>query len=115
IDTSVILAVVLANAAIGFIQEGRAEAAMGAIRDMLAPRANVLRDGRRVSLDAADLVPGDIVVLEAGDKVPADLRLIEARSLSAQEAALTGESVPVEKGVAPVAADAALGDRRSML
>ena len=115
IDTSVILAVVLANAVIGFIQEGKAEAAMGAIRDMLAPRANVLRDGRRVSVDAADLVPGDIVVLEAGDKVPADLRLIEARSLSAQEAALTGESVPVEKGITPVAADAALGDRRSML
>ena len=115
VDTGVILAVVLANAIIGFIQEGKAEAAMAAIRGMLAPKAAVLRDGRRVSVDGADLVPGDIVLLEAGDKVPADLRVIEARGLAAQEAILTGESVPVEKGRSPVAADAALGDRRSML
>ncbi|MFN7192468.1 MAG: HAD-IC family P-type ATPase, partial [Rhodospirillales bacterium] len=110
-----ILAVVLANAVIGFLQEGKAEAAMAAIRGMLAPKASVLRDGLRVSVDGADLVPGDIVLLEAGDKVPADLRVIEARGLAAQEAILTGESVPVEKSQAPVAADAALGDRRSML
>ncbi len=115
VDTGVILAVVLANAIIGFIQEGKAEAAMAAIRGMLAPKAAVLRDGRRVSVDGADVVPGDIVLLEAGDKVPADLRVIEARGLAAQEAILTGESVPVEKGQSPVAADAALGDRRSML
>ena len=115
VDTGVILAVVLANAIIGFIQEGKAEAAMAAIRGMLAPKAAVLRDGRRVSVDGADVVPGDIVLLEAGDKVPADLRVIEARGLAAQEAILTGESVPVEKGQTPVAADAALGDRRSML
>ncbi len=115
VDTGVILAVVLANAIIGFIQEGKAEAAMVAIRGMLAPKAAVLRDGRRVSVHGADLVPGDIVLLEAGDKVPADLRVIEARGLAAQEAILTGESVPVEKGQSPVAADAALGDRRSML
>jgi calcium-translocating P-type ATPase len=115
VDTGVILAVVLANAVIGFIQEGKAEAAMAAIRNMLAPKAAVLRDGLRVSVDGADLVPGDIVLLEAGDKVPADLRVIEARGLAAQEAILTGESVPVEKGQTPVAADAALGDRRSML
>ena len=115
VDTGVILAVVLANAAIGFIQEGKAEAAMAAIRQMLAPRAAVLRDGQRVSVDGADLVPGDIVLLEAGDKVPADLRVIEARGLAAQEAILTGESVPVEKTVEPVPADAALGDRRSIL
>jgi calcium-translocating P-type ATPase len=115
IDTGVILAVVLANAVIGFLQEGKAETAMSAIRQMLAPRAAVLRDGRRVTVDGADLVPGDIVLLEAGDKVPADLRLIEARGMSAQEAILTGESVPVEKATAPVAADAPLGDRRSML
>lgn len=106
---------VLANAVIGFIQEGKAEAAMATIRNMLAPKAAVLRDGQRVSADGADLVPGDIVLLEAGDKVPADLRVIEARGLAAQEAILTGESVPVEKGQTPVAADAALGDRRSML
>jgi calcium-translocating P-type ATPase len=115
VDTGVILAVVLSNAVIGFIQEGKAEAAMAAIRGMLAPKAAVLRDGRRVSVDGADLVPGDIVLLEAGDKVPADLRVIEARGLAAQEAILTGESVPVEKSQGPVATDAALGDRRSML
>ncbi|TGD42623.1 cation-transporting P-type ATPase [Pseudotabrizicola sediminis] len=115
VDTGVILAVVLANAVIGFIQEGKAEAAMAAIRSMLAPKAAVLRDGRRVSVDGTNLVPGDIVLLEAGDKVPADLRVIEARGLAAQEAILTGESVPVEKGQTPVATDAALGDRRSML
>jgi calcium-translocating P-type ATPase len=115
VDTGVILAVVLANAAIGFLQEGKAEAAMAAIRGMLAPRASVLRDGARATVDGAALVPGDIVLLEAGDKVPADIRLIEARGLAAQEAILTGESVPVEKSEAPVAADAALGDRRSML
>jgi calcium-translocating P-type ATPase len=115
VDTGVILAVVLANATIGFIQEGKAEAAMAAIRGMLAPRAAVLRDGGRMTVDGAELVPGDIVLMEAGDKVPADLRLIEARGLAAQEAILTGESVPVEKGIAPVDAAAPLGDRRSML
>ncbi|MCC5971012.1 MAG: HAD-IC family P-type ATPase, partial [Pararhodobacter sp.] len=115
IDTSVILAVVVLNAIIGFIQEGRAEAAMEAIRGMLAPRAAVLRDGKRVTVDGADLVPGDVVLLEAGDKVPADLRILRARGMAAQEAILTGESVPVEKGTDPVAAGAALGDRGSML
>ncbi|WP_168733041.1 cation-transporting P-type ATPase [Aliigemmobacter aestuarii] len=115
VDTCVILAVVLANAMIGFIQEGKAEAAMSAIRDMLAPRASVLRDGRRITVDSVSLVPGDIVLIEAGDKVPADLRLLDARGLAAQEAILTGESVPVEKGVAPAPVDAPLGDRRSML
>ncbi|MFN4011297.1 MAG: cation-transporting P-type ATPase [Pannonibacter sp.] len=115
VDTGVILAVVVANAFIGFIQEGKAEAAMAAIRSMLAPKAAVLRDGQRISVDGADLVPGDVVLLEAGDKVPADLRLLDAHGLSAQEAILTGESVPVDKTVAPVAPDAPLGDRRSML
>ncbi len=115
VDTGVILAVVVANALIGFVQEGKAEAAMAAIRDMLAPRAAVLRDGQRVSVNGDTLVPGDVVLLEAGDKVPADLRILEARGLAAQEAILTGESVPVEKVTDPVGADAALGDRRSML
>ncbi|MCF3974673.1 cation-transporting P-type ATPase [Paracoccus salsus] len=115
VDTGVILAVVIVNAVIGYIQEGRAEQAMDAIRGMLAPRSAVLRDGRRISVDAADLVPGDIVLIEAGDRVPADLRLIEARGIKAEEAILTGESVPVDKGIAPVAKDAALGDRASML
>ncbi|WP_428641823.1 cation-transporting P-type ATPase [Roseibium sp.] len=115
VDTGVILAVIIVNAIIGFIQEGRAEQAMNAIRSMLAPRSAVMRDGRRQSVDAAELVPGDIVLVEAGDRVPADLRLIEARGLKAEEAILTGESVPVEKGTAPVPRDAALGDRTSML
>ena len=115
VDTGVILAVVIVNAVIGYIQEGRAEQAMDAIRGMLAPRSAVLRDGRRISVDAADLVPGDIVLVEAGDRVPADLRLLEARGLRAEEAILTGESVPVDKGVAPAPEDAALGDRTSML
>ena len=115
VDTGVILAVVVVNAAIGYVQEGRAEQAMAAIRGMLAPRSAVLRDGRRQGVDAADLVPGDIVFVEAGDRVPADLRLISANGLKAEEAILTGESVPVDKGTAPVAAEAALGDRRPML
>ena len=115
IDTGVILAVVVANALIGFIQEGKAEEAMAAIKNMLAPHSSVLRDGRRQSLDAADLVPGDIVLLEAGDRVPADLRLINARGLKCEEAVLTGESVPVDKTTEPVSADAPLGDRTSML
>jgi calcium-translocating P-type ATPase len=115
VDTGVIVAVILANAIIGFIQEGKAETAMAAIRGMLAPRAAVLRDGVRMTVDGADLVPGDVVLLEAGDKVPADLRILEARGLAAQEAILTGESVPVEKRSDQVATDAALGDRHSML
>ncbi|RSK32312.1 cation-transporting P-type ATPase [Rhodovulum iodosum] len=115
VDTGVILAVVIVNAAIGYVQEGRAEKSMDAIRGMLAPRSAVLRDGRRISVDAADLVPGDVVLVEAGDRVPADLRVIEARGLKIEEAILTGESVPVDKGTAPAAEDAALGDRTSML
>jgi len=114
VDTGVIVAVVLVNALIGFLQEGRAESAMSALRDMLAPRAAVLRDGQRVSIPGAEVVPGDIVLLEAGDKVPADLRLIHLRGLAVQEAMLTGESVPVNKAVRPVPADAALGDRKGM-
>jgi magnesium-transporting ATPase (P-type) len=115
VDTGVILAVVLVNAIIGFVQEGRAEEAMAAIRSMLAPHCAVLRDGQRISVDAADLVPGDIVLVESGDRVPADLRLIEARGLKAEEAILTGESVPTDKATAPVPTDAALGDQSSML
>lgn len=115
VDTSVILAVVMANAVIGFIQEGKAEAAMSAIRNMLAPHAAVLRGGQRMTVDGAELVPGDVVLLEAGDKVPADLRLLEARGLTAQEAILTGESVPVEKTVPAVSAEAPLGDRHPIL
>jgi magnesium-transporting ATPase (P-type) len=114
VDTGVILAVVLVNAIIGFVQEGRAEEALAAIRGMLAPEARVIRDGRRRSVPAEALVPGDVAILEPGDRVPADLRLTSATGLRIQEAVLTGESVAVEKAIAPVAADAPLGDRRPM-
>ncbi len=114
VDAGVILGVVVLNAIVGFVQEGRAERALDAIRGMLTPHASVLRDGRRVTVEAAEVVPGDLVLLEAGDKVPADLRLTRARGLRVEEAALTGESVPAEKGTAPVGAEAALGDRASM-
>jgi len=111
VDMSVILAVVLVNAIIGYLQEGRAEQAMAAISGLLAQQAAVLRDGHRQTLPVEQLVPGDIVLLEAGDKVPADLRLFRTHDLKIQEAILTGESLPVEKQTAAVAADAALGDR----
>jgi magnesium-transporting ATPase (P-type) len=114
VDTLVILAVVVANAGIGFVQEGKAEKAMDSIRQMLALRASVIRDGNRQTIEGEELVPGDVVLLEAGDKVPADLRLLQAHGLQLQEAILTGESVPVEKHTHPVAANAALGDRLCM-
>jgi calcium-translocating P-type ATPase len=113
-DTAVILAVVLINAIIGVIQEGKAEQAMQAIRDLLAPQAAVIRDGKRLSLPGEQLVPGDIVLLEAGDKVPADLRLLSSHGLQIQEAILTGESVAAEKQIQAVDAEAALGDRACM-
>ena len=114
IDGGVIAAVVVLNALIGFVQEGKAERALQAIRHLLAPRAVVLRDGLQHDIDAAKLVPGDIVLLASGDSLPADVRLIEARNLRVDESALTGESVPVDKDIAPVAADAAIGDRLCM-
>ena len=114
VDTGVLLAAVVVNAIIGFIQEGKAESALEAIRSMLAPRATVLREGARLDVDAAELVPGDRVLLVSGDRVPADLRLIEVRELRVEEAALTGESLPVDKDSLAVAADASLGDRTGM-
>jgi magnesium-transporting ATPase (P-type) len=114
VDAGVILGVVVINALIGFLQEGRAERALEAIRAMLSLQADVRRDGRRQTIAAADLVPGDIVFLQSGDKVPADLRLIRSRGLQLQEAALTGESLAVSKQTEPVAADALLGDRTTM-
>jgi magnesium-transporting ATPase (P-type) len=113
-DALVVLAVVILNAIIGFVQEGRAEEALAAIRGMIDPHASVIRDGRRVTIGADKVVPGDIVLLEAGDRVPADLRLVRARNLRIDEAILTGESVPVDKASTAVAAGAALGDRLSM-
>ena len=114
IDAAVILVVVLVNAVVGFVQEGKAEQALDAIRDMIAPRATALRDGVRTRMAVADLVPGDVVLLEAGDRVPADMRLLRARGLLIDEAALTGESVAAEKHEAEIPADAALGDRTDM-
>ena len=98
-DAMIILAVVVLNAAFGVYQEGQAEAAIEALKNMSSPMARVRRDGHVVEIDSKELVPGDIVLLEAGDVVPADMRLFEAASLKIEEAALTGESVPVEKDV----------------
>jgi magnesium-transporting ATPase (P-type) len=114
IDASVIVAVVVVNAIVGFVQEGKAENALAAIRSMISPRANVMRDGHRLSVPVVEIVPGDIMLIAAGDRVPADLRLLKARGLLIDEAVLTGESVASEKHEAPVPADAALGDRSSM-
>jgi magnesium-transporting ATPase (P-type) len=114
LDAVVILAVVLINAAIGFIQEGRAEKSLEAIRAMLTREASVLRDGRRLTVPAESLAVGDVVLIEAGDRIPADLRLLRASNLRIEEAALTGESAPADKSTDPVALDAALGDRASM-
>ena len=114
-DACIILAVVVLNAAFGVYQEGQAEAAIEALKNMSSPMARVRRDGHVIEIDSRELVPGDIVLLEAGDVVPADMRLLEAASLKIEEAALTGESVPVEKDVTEtVDAEAGIGDRVNM-
>ncbi|WP_019776209.1 cation-translocating P-type ATPase [Streptococcus sobrinus] len=111
-DALIILAVVILNAAFGVYQEGQAEAAIEALKDMSSPLARVRRDGHVTEIDSKELVPGDVVLLEAGDVVPADMRLLEAASLKIEEAALTGESVPVEKDLTvDLAEDAGIGDR----
>ena len=114
IDTFVIFGVVIVNAIIGVIQEGKAEKAMDSIRNMLALKAAVIRNGKRRTLEGDNLVPGDIVLLEAGDKVPADLRLLRSHGLAIQESLLTGESLPVEKHTEAVSEDAGLGDRECL-
>jgi magnesium-transporting ATPase (P-type) len=115
LDAAVVLGVVILNAIIGVIQEGRAERALEAIRKMIDPRASVVRNGHRKVIAADDIVPGDLVLVEPGDRVPADLRLIRLRSLRVDEAALTGESVPTNKALEPVDSGASLGDRASMV
>ncbi|TDT41467.1 Ca2+-transporting ATPase [Halospina denitrificans] len=114
VDAGAIFGVVVIVALIGFIQEGKAEQALESIRTMLSPRANVIRDGARGGIPAEDLVPGDIVMVESGDRVPADLRLLEATRFRTEEAALTGESTPVDKSASATPEDAVLAERTSM-
>ncbi|WP_051882179.1 cation-translocating P-type ATPase [Parvularcula oceani] len=114
VDAVVILFVVLVNAVVGFVQEGRAEKALAGMDELVSPEAICLRGEERHAVPVADLVPGDIVIIEAGDRVPADLRLIKARGLAIEEAALTGEAVAAEKDAAPVPAEAALADRTAL-
>lgn len=114
LDTVVILAVVIINAVFGVVQEGKAERALDAIRAMISPTASVIRDGQRLNVPAHDLVPGDILLIEAGDRVTADARLVSARGLRIDEAALTGESVPVDKRPQADLPDCALAERASM-
>ena len=110
-----IFSVVLLNALMGYIQESRAEQAVAALRRMAAAHAHVIRGGAPQSVAAADVVPGDILLVEEGDTIAADARLIASSALQTAEAALTGESLPVSKEIAPLAAEAALGDRRNMV
>ncbi len=114
VDAGVIVGVVLINAVIGFMQEGKAEKAVDAIHKILSHEALILRDGAKISVQVEDLVPGDVVFLQSGDKVPADLRLFHSKDLRIEEAPLTGESVPVDKSTEPVSLEAALGDRICM-
>lgn len=113
-DGLVVLAVVVINSIIGFVQEYRASRAIEALRDMVPEFASALRDGLVATVPLADLVPGDVITLSSGDKIPADVRLIQVKNLRVDEAALTGESVPVDKHVGQVEADSSLGDRACM-
>ncbi|MCD4845234.1 MAG: HAD-IC family P-type ATPase [Methanosarcinales archaeon] len=114
-DTVVILAVVLANTFIGFIQEGKAEDSVEALENMITPECRVMREEKTIVIQARDLVPGDIVLLEGGDRVPADIRLCCSKNLSADESAITGESVPVEKHTDPIKGDQIIADRKCMV
>src|SRR5262245_29851160 len=114
LDASVILGVVVLNALLGFVQEGRAEKALDSIRSMLSAEARTVRGGDTRMTPAEELVPGDVVLLESGDRIPADLRLAEVKNLRTEEAALTGESVPADKSTDAVATNATVGDRDGM-
>src|SRR6056297_411715 len=115
VDAVLIAVIVLANGLFGFVQDYRAEESLAALRELAAPTARVRRDGEAVDIEATDLVPGDVVELSGGDVVPADGRLVETSSLEVDEAALTGESVPVSKSVPPVDAETPLAERESMV
>ena len=114
-ESLAILAIVLLNAVMGYVQQARAEASVAKLRAMSAAEATVVRDGRRRRVAAAEIVPGDVILIEEGDTIPADARLLESTALQTAEAALTGESLPSDKDTDPVAADAGLGDRTSMV
>jgi magnesium-transporting ATPase (P-type) len=114
IDAAIIFGVVILNALLGFVQEGRAEKALDSIRNMLSAESRTLRGGETRMIPAEQLVPGDIVLLESGDRVPADLRLVDVKNFRTEEAALTGESVPADKSTGMLAANATVGDRDNM-
>lgn len=118
-DVIIIMAVVIINAVLGVVQESKAEAAIAALQEIAAATSKVLRDGKLVTLKSEELVPGDVVILEAGDSVPADGRIIECASMKIEEAALTGESVPVDKIIQVLnlggEKDVPLGDRKNMV
>lgn len=114
IDTIVILLVVVLNAIIGYIQEGKAEEALAGIRNLLSLHAIVIREGKQKEINAVDLVPGDVIQLKSGDKVPADVRIVESKDLQVEESPLTGEAQAVEKNTKPVAEDTILGDQTGM-
>jgi Ca2+-transporting ATPase len=114
-EAIVIMAIVILNAMLGFVQETRAEKSVRALMALAAPEATVVRDGERQRIGTQDIVPGDIVLIEAGDNIPADARLIETANLKTDEAPLTGESLPVSKEVTPLESEVGLGDRRNML
>jgi magnesium-transporting ATPase (P-type) len=114
VDASIIFGVVILNAVLGFIQEGKAEKALDSIRNMLSAEARTLRGGETRLIAAEELVPGDVVLLESGDKIPADLRLSDVKNLRTEEAALTGESVPADKNTKPAPVNSTVGDRECM-
>ena len=114
-EAMAILSVVVLNAAMGYVQESRAESAVAALRQVAAARARVLRGGERLSVPAAEIVPGDILLIEEGNTIPADARVIQSTALHTAEASLTGESLPVAKDTDAFAEEAGIGDRQNMV
>jgi len=115
IDAYVIIGVILINSIIGFVQELKAEQAVASLKKMATPRAKVLRDNRILDIPSSEIVPGDVIVLEAGDQIPADARLFYCKNLRVIEAALTGESVPVEKNTEPAGEKTPVADQKNMV